>query len=134
MLCAVSTIFLLFHIWLMMRGMTTIEFCEKSMRRGASYDTSKYDRGPWANNCAVLGDDPWLWPFPLGRPSGSGLEFVSSEETPLALTAMGPKARGPKDPASRYRSARSPGTGSGSTPCSDTGGDSGAETSSGLPS
>merc|ERR1719161_1516503 len=44
----IVTVFFLFHCWLMMRAMTTIEFCEKSMKR-TGYDTSVYNRGCYGN-------------------------------------------------------------------------------------
>lgn len=79
------TIFFGFHIWLMLKAMTTIEFCEKSMKR-SSYDTSQYDRGLYGNIRAVLGDNPALWLLPIGLPAGDGLSFISTEETPLFLS------------------------------------------------
>jgi hypothetical protein len=76
-----------FHIWLMLKGMTTIEFCEKSMKKTAGYNTSPYDRGVSGNIRAVLGDNPLLWPFPCSTPGGRGVAFVKkgdSETTRLA--------------------------------------------------
>merc|ERR1740138_503389 len=67
----------------MMKAMTTIEFCEKSMKK-SSYDTSVYDRGPYGNVKAVLGENPLFWLIPLCPPEGDGLSFTT-EETPLAL-------------------------------------------------
>lgn len=109
MLAVFSSLFLLFHIWLMMRGMTTIEFCEKSMRR-SGYDSSAYDMGRWANVRAVLGEDPWLWLVPISTQVGNGLEFVNEE---TRLSASFPDAQRPQ----RARKTASPGTGS--APCSD---------------
>jgi hypothetical protein len=77
----IVTVFFLFHCWLMMRAMTTIEFCEKSMKR-TGYDTSVYNRGCYGNLCAVLGDHPILWLLPLSPPSGDGVNFIT-EETPM---------------------------------------------------
>jgi len=71
------TVFLGFHIWLMLKAMTTIEFCEKSMKKGG-YDTSVYDCGYLQNIKLVLGDNPILWLLPCSPPSGSGLNFTSS--------------------------------------------------------
>merc|ERR1719253_1584701 len=31
---------------------------------------------------AVLGEEPWLWPFPFAPPEGEGLSFLT-EEVPL---------------------------------------------------
>jgi len=71
------TVFFGFHIWLMLKAMTTIEFCEKSMKN-AGFGTSVYDRGCYGNMCAVLGDNPLLWLLPLSPPSGDGLTFVDA--------------------------------------------------------
>lgn len=72
------TLFFGFHMYLMMRAMTTIEFCEKSMKR-TGYDASAYDRGPLGNLKAVLGDNVWLWLLPLSPPPGRGLSFISED-------------------------------------------------------
>jgi len=77
----IVTVFFLFHFWLMMRGMTTIEFCEKSMKR-TGYGTSIHNRGCYGNLCAVLGDNPLLWWWPGSPPSGDGIHFLT-EETPM---------------------------------------------------
>merc|ERR1719223_972269 len=82
------TLFWGFHIWLMMRSMTTIEFCEKSLpKKGAAdaskekpaYDGSVYHLGPIGNIKVVLGDNPLLWLVPAFPPSGDGLNFVTAE-------------------------------------------------------
>jgi len=70
----VVTFFFGFHVWLMSKSMTTIEFCEKQTRRG--YDESAYDRGTMGNIMAVLGDYPILWLLPCSAPSGDGLHFT----------------------------------------------------------
>eukprot|EP00929_Paragymnodinium_shiwhaense_P063749 TRINITY_DN31882_c0_g1_i1.p1 TRINITY_DN31882_c0_g1~~TRINITY_DN31882_c0_g1_i1.p1 ORF type:complete len:376 (-),score=63.22 TRINITY_DN31882_c0_g1_i1:99-1226(-) len=71
--------FLLFHIWLTLKAMTTIEFCEKQAKR-AGYDGSPYDRGALGNICAVLGDNALLWLLPVSPPSGDGLSFRDESE------------------------------------------------------
>lgn len=79
------TLFFTFHIWLMMKSMTTIEFCEKSLPKKEgerrNYDSSLYDLGVYGNIRVVLGDNPLLWLLPVafGQPAGDGLNFVSSE-------------------------------------------------------
>lgn len=70
------TLFFSFHIWLMLKAMTTIEFCEKSLKRSA-YDGSIYNEGTYQNICAVLGPHPLLWLLPLAPPRGDGLSFVT---------------------------------------------------------
>jgi len=80
------TVFWLFHVWLMLKAMTTIEFCEKSMKK-ASYDSSLYDRGFYANIQSVLGENPLLWLVPCDPPRGDGINFMSEE------TRLGPLAK-----------------------------------------
>merc|ERR1719330_2069606 len=46
-LLVVCSTFLCFHIWLMLRAMTTIEFCEKSKKE--TYDSSRYSCGMYSN-------------------------------------------------------------------------------------
>jgi hypothetical protein len=81
------TAFFGFHIWLMLKAMTTIEFCEKSMKR-MGFDASTYDRGLRGNVRAVLGNYTILWCLPIAPPSGPGLNFVS-EETRLLPRTLG---------------------------------------------
>eukprot|EP00747_Dinoflagellata_sp_TGD_P161723 gnl/TRDRNA2_/TRDRNA2_178511_c0_seq1.p1 gnl/TRDRNA2_/TRDRNA2_178511_c0~~gnl/TRDRNA2_/TRDRNA2_178511_c0_seq1.p1 ORF type:complete len:376 (+),score=82.57 gnl/TRDRNA2_/TRDRNA2_178511_c0_seq1:60-1187(+) len=72
------TAFWCFHVWLMSKSMTTIEFCEKSMKK-TGYDNSTYNRGPIGNMKAVLGEEMYLWPLPVSQPEGDGLNFVSED-------------------------------------------------------
>merc|ERR1719284_2191937 len=58
--------------------MTTIEYCEKSMKKTA-YDTSSYDRGYLGNIKGTLGDEVWLWFLPLNPPTGTGLAYVTED-------------------------------------------------------
>jgi len=62
-LTVLVTMFFGFHIWLMLKAMTTIEFCEKSLPKkdgeGRCYDSSVYDLGIYGNLKAVLGANPW---------------------------------------------------------------------------
>lgn len=71
--------FLSFHVWLMTKAMTTVEFCEKSLKK-ASYNSSIYSRGLYNNICAVLGPQPLLWFFPISFPEGDGLSWPASKE------------------------------------------------------
>jgi len=68
--------FLSFHIWLLSKAMTTVEFCEKSLKK-ASYNSSVYSHGAYGNICAVLGPKPWLWPLPVSMPEGDGLTWTA---------------------------------------------------------
>merc|ERR1719265_438758 len=76
-----STMFFIFHVWLMFRAMTTIEFCEKSVKRVQK--SNSFDRGVMGNIKAVLGSNILLWFLPFSPPEGDGLSFIS-ERTPLA--------------------------------------------------
>lgn len=85
-LCLFITGFFVFHIWLMLKAMTTIEFCEKaspkekaSEQSKKAYNTSVYDLGYIANVRAVLGSNPFLWLLPCGMPAGDGTNFVPED-------------------------------------------------------
>lgn len=71
-----TTAFLGFHTWLMIKAMTTVEFCEKSWKN-ASYNSSIYSKGLYGNICAVLGTQPLFWLLPVGLPVGDGLVWTS---------------------------------------------------------
>jgi hypothetical protein len=73
-LMVLTTMFLGFHIWLMLMAMTTVEFCEKSLKK-ASYNSSVFSKGPYSNICAVLGEQPLLWLVPISLPRGDGLAW-----------------------------------------------------------
>jgi len=81
------TVFFGFHNWLMLRAMTTIEFCEKKMPKekdtdaNKSYGESVYDLGCLANVQAVLGKNPLTWPVPISphEPWQNGLSFVTAD-------------------------------------------------------
>lgn len=79
------TAFFLFHVWLMMKAMTTIDFCEKSLKK-MGYSASAYDRGHLGNIRAVLGEWTLLWLLPVSPPHGAGISFVG-EETRLLPSA-----------------------------------------------
>merc|ERR1719161_676406 len=82
------TAFFVFHIWLMGKAMTTIEFCEKSLKK-SGYNSSVYDHGFYGNVKTVLGPHPLLWLFPVSAPTGDGLNFVG-EHSRLASKFMEP--------------------------------------------
>lgn len=73
------TVFFAFHVWLMLKAMTTIEFCEKNRSKSTAGAGSTYDRGVGGNIRAVLGDNFLLWLLPLSPPSGRGLKFVDDD-------------------------------------------------------
>lgn len=80
--------FLCFHIWLLFKGMTTIEFCEKSMpkrpraegEKQSSGMKSAYDEGCLGNVCVILGNNPLLWFLPFTPSPGDGLHFLTREQ------------------------------------------------------
>merc|ERR1719247_3957145 len=66
-MCTLMSCFLSFHTWLMLKGMTTIEFCEKNLS-GSVNTASKgvsYDLGCYMNVKAVLGPHWYLWWLPI---------------------------------------------------------------------
>ncbi|CAK9062205.1 Palmitoyltransferase ZDHHC15 (Acyltransferase ZDHHC15) (Zinc finger DHHC domain-containing protein 15) (DHHC-15) [Durusdinium trenchii] len=63
-----------FHTMLMLRGLTTIEFCEK-MSIVTSGTCCKYDLGVYRNITAVFGPRPYLWLLPVDPPVGDGVIF-----------------------------------------------------------
>jgi len=75
-LAVMVTAFFGFHIWLMFKAMTTIEFCEKSMKK-VGYSTSPYHRGLFGDLQEVLGRNPLLWWCPVFDLTGDGLSFVN---------------------------------------------------------
>jgi hypothetical protein len=75
----VLSMFFVWSIYLMLKGMTTIEFCEKQLKKDSD-DHSPYDRGVYGNIQAVLGDNPLLWFLPCSPASGQGLYFLEGEK------------------------------------------------------
>jgi len=73
------TVFLGFHIYLTMKGMTTIEFCEKTKTKDGKGSRSPYDRGIAGNIRSVLGDNPLFWCLPMSPPSGRGLYYTEED-------------------------------------------------------
>jgi len=79
------TTFFVFHTWLMLQAMTTIEFCEKKMpKSGKDKDPvpetkSVYDQGFIGNVRSVLGPDPKTWLLPVEPEIGDGLNYVTEE-------------------------------------------------------
>lgn len=110
------TCFFFFHIYLMLKSMTTIEFCEKSQKRTA-YDATAYDRGIYGNTRAVLGDNPWLWLLPCSLPSGDGLAYIT-EEAPLLSKDGGGihKKEDDENPTHNRKAKKRAGAGTGGSP------------------
>jgi len=67
-------LFLMFHTWLMLNGMTTIEHCER--RSAEQVDAgSPYDQGLYGNLKDVLGPRPIFWFLPFDPPEGDGITY-----------------------------------------------------------
>jgi len=94
-LVVLITSFLSFHIWLLTKAMTTVEFCEKSLKK-ASYNSSQYSHGLYNNICAVLGPNPVLWFLPIGLPQGDGLIWDPPKGSKASSSGDGEKASGPR--------------------------------------
>ncbi|PFH31487.1 DHHC zinc finger domain-containing protein [Besnoitia besnoiti] len=78
--------FLGFHLYLMSKGMTTIEFCEKQFRyrpgvRGD--ESSMWNRGIWLNFNDTFGYNPLLWFIPIDNRPGNGVHFVPQRSAHL---------------------------------------------------
>jgi len=67
-----------FHVWLVSKSMSTIEFCEKN-------GESPYDVGAMRNFRAVLGSNPILWPLPIWTVQGNGLGYDTEDAPVLRL-------------------------------------------------
>jgi len=73
--------FFVFHTWLLIRNMTTIEFCA-SFAKGEEPPENPYDVGIYSNLCSVLGSSPLSWWAPVGGPEGDGINFPRKGELP----------------------------------------------------
>lgn len=76
-LAVFMTLFLIFHVWMFLNGMTTIEFCEKSLKKNFR---SQYNLGFRANLYKNLGPHWYLWLLPLSAPTGDGCHYEADEE------------------------------------------------------
>lgn len=64
-LATVITGFFAFHLWLIGKQYTTIEFCEKRTKEDSNFKTSPYHRGILGNFKTVLGANILLWFIPM---------------------------------------------------------------------
>lgn len=77
-LAFMTGMFLTFHLWLMCKGLTTIEFCEKNMsevQRVTGKSSRSHDQGLWFNFKVVFGANPLLWLLPIQTLTGDGVHF-----------------------------------------------------------
>ncbi|CDJ59257.1 zinc finger DHHC domain-containing protein, putative [Eimeria maxima] len=76
---AVIFLFGLFHLYLLAKGMTTIEFCEKRFKRAHDQPPSNmWNLGFWRNFNEVFGYNPLLWFVPVDNRHGDGRHFPLS--------------------------------------------------------
>ena len=68
----IVTGFFAFHLFLAVKGLTTIEFCEK--QKSSTYE-SVFSRGVYGNFQDILGRNPLIWLLPFPLTSGDGLSF-----------------------------------------------------------
>lgn len=102
-----ATPFFFFHVWLMLKAMTTIEFCEKALKRN-DYHTPIYDRGMLQNVKSVLGENPIFWLLPICPPKGDGLSFQTEEVRHIKDIGDGRSLRRRTHNASGVASAKPP--------------------------
>lgn len=98
--------FWIFHIYLMVRAMSTIEFCEKSLPKSGEVKPwvgSPYDLGCYNNIKQCLGDNPLFWLLPFNPPSGDGLTYPTNEGK--AQSAEGSTSRGKRPVQRRHYGA-----------------------------
>lgn len=76
----IITAFLFFHLWLMAKGMTTIEFCEKQTNYENQSFSKYYNKGFYGNFKGIFGESPFLWFFPIDNRKGDGINFLSNAE------------------------------------------------------
>jgi palmitoyltransferase ZDHHC2/15/20 len=64
-----------FHLYLTVKAITTIEFCEKQTGRNSS-EQSLFDKGVFGNFQEILGRNPLWWLLPFHPDRRDGLTFV----------------------------------------------------------
>lgn len=113
--CVLITTFFGFHVYLVIRAMTTIEFCEKSLpkdqkqsNKNSNSDPSVYDCGIYGNLKTVLGDNVLLWAFPCSQPRGDGLRYTRDEATLTSVMEQGRGVRRREHQPAQRGLARSP--------------------------
>lgn len=72
-LALIVTGFFGFHVFLAIKGLTTIEFCEKQ-KDSENYD-SMFSKGVYGNFQEILGKSPLIWLLPIHPGHGDGLSF-----------------------------------------------------------
>ncbi|OEH77360.1 zinc finger dhhc domain-containing protein [Cyclospora cayetanensis] len=77
LLFVVLLLFGAFHVYLLAKGMTTIEFCEKRLRRTEQQPPpDMWNMGLWKNFNEAFGYNPLLWFLPIDNRRGDGRHFL----------------------------------------------------------
>mmetsp|Transcript_96280 Transcript_96280/g.277924 ORF Transcript_96280/g.277924 Transcript_96280/m.277924 type:complete len:363 (-) Transcript_96280:130-1218(-) len=104
-----DTLFFGFHVWLVMVGLTTIEFCEKKFPKkeaaqtggdfcgvgGCFENDSPFNLGVWSNLSSVLGWNPLLWLLPFTGSAGDGLHYEVADMPRSYESGRGSKGKKP---------------------------------------
>jgi hypothetical protein len=61
----VITGFFMFHLWLISKQYTTIEFCEKRTDPNSGFAISPYNKGPLQNFKSIMGQNILFWFVPF---------------------------------------------------------------------
>eukprot|EP00927_Polykrikos_kofoidii_P065601 TRINITY_DN6133_c0_g1_i1.p1 TRINITY_DN6133_c0_g1~~TRINITY_DN6133_c0_g1_i1.p1 ORF type:complete len:716 (+),score=94.73 TRINITY_DN6133_c0_g1_i1:166-2148(+) len=98
--------FFSFHCWLLVRNLTTIEFCEKMRKQDGAEDPTEsaawlYDVGIIENIRQVMGHNPLLWLLPVGGPAGEGVTFPQASAAASACDKMQTTVIGPSPAVAR---------------------------------
>jgi len=97
------TLFWAFHVWLMLQGMTTIEFCEKKgvAQNPANFE-SIYSIGLIGNMQNTLGQNPLAWLLPIAI-EGDGVSFQTNVNPAMMYTGrdLEPGRGSPRKESSR---------------------------------
>lgn len=80
LLFVVLLLFGCFHLYLLTKGMTTIEFCEKRLKRSdVQPPPDMWNLGVWRNFNEAFGYNPFLWLIPVDNRRGDGKHFLPSQ-------------------------------------------------------
>ena len=87
-LMSAVTLFWSFHVYLMVSGLTTIEYCEKSKKKNVKEFKAPYYSSVYEALQGALGRNPWKWvsPFSYREPDEDGLSFSQSSDQESIVT------------------------------------------------
>lgn len=72
----IITGFFLFHLWLITKQYTTIEYCEKRVEPNSNFATSPYNRGILKNFRSVFGNNVLFWFLPICKHHRQYHEYI----------------------------------------------------------